>query len=160
LISGNTVSGATHFYAIDVNTANGADSLITGNYLAAGATGTIRVIAGTCFYGPNPQIIVLLNGAAVNVTPDAPKGDVQQITVTDNAAFTIGAPTNAGKSQRMVFDIYNNSGGAMGAITWNATFKLAGAFTNPANGQHRLIMFERDASAWREVNRSSADQAN
>lgn len=54
-----------------------------------------------------------------------------------------------------------NSGGAMGAITWDTSYKLAGAFTNPATGQVREITFRRDAagSVWREVSRTAADQA-
>jgi hypothetical protein len=80
------------------------------------------------------------------------------LEVTDGVAFTIAAPTRPREGVEIVLDIYNNSGGAMGAITWNTAFKLAAAFTNPANTKHRLIAFYRAKdSVWRELYRSTAD---
>lgn len=103
-----------------------------------------------------------LDGAAANITPDAAAGSHRKVRVTNGGAFTINAPSNPEQGQELLFDIYNNSGGAMGAITWNAVFKLAGAFTNPGNGNHRMIRFVYDGTgpAWRETFRSAADQAN
>jgi len=98
------------------------------------------------------------------ITSDLDLGLFFLITVTDAVAFTVSNPANVpattGVAPVITYDIYNNSGGAMGAITWGAAFRLAGAFTNPAAGQHRLITFSYDGSAWRELSRSAADQAN
>jgi hypothetical protein len=108
------------------------------------------------------QKVALTYGATIAV--DASLGELQILTVTNGTAFTIQNPINppafASSAQRLTFDIYNNSGGAMGVVTWDTNFKLAGAFTNPANGQHRLISFQYDGARWREVSRSPADQAN
>lgn len=95
-------------------------------------------------------------------TPDCNQARYQRFVVADNTAFTIGSPNNGKAGEIFTVDIYNNSGGAMGAITWGGTFKLAGAFTNPADTTHRLIQFIYDNTTpvWREVNRSAADQAN
>lgn len=93
-------------------------------------------------------------------TPDFKFGDVCIIQVTDAVAFTINAPLNPFNGGYLTIQILNSSGGAMGAITWNAIFKLAGAFTNPANGQRRSITFHRTGGAWREISRTAADQPN
>jgi hypothetical protein len=60
---------------------------------------------------------------STSMTPDAKLGDWQAITVTNGTAMTIGAPTNpptSSQSQRLAIEVYNNSGGVMGAVTWDA----------------------------------------
>lgn len=84
--------------------------------------------------------------------------EFQRITVADGVAFTISNPAAALAGRRLTFDILNSSGGAMGAITWSANFKLAGAFTNPASTKRRTITFYTpDGTNWIEVNRAAAD---
>jgi hypothetical protein len=90
------------------------------------------------------------------VTADYSKGDIQRVTVTDTNAFTIAAVTNTDPG-RITFDILNSSGGVMGTITWDASFHLAGSFTNPANGKRRTITFASEGSNWFEVGRAAAD---
>ena len=51
----------------------------------------------------------------------------------------------------------NSSNGTMGTVSWNGVFKLAGAFTNPANGKHRTIAFYFDGTNWIETARAAAD---
>ena len=98
------------------------------------------------------------------ISTDLDLGQVFVIIVTDAVAFTIPNPTNApsiaNTSPELIYDIYNNSGGAMGVITWGSAFKLAGAFTNPADTMHRFISFRYDGTNWREASRSPADQPN
>lgn len=98
---------------------------------------------------------------SASVTPNANNGDWTTITVSDGNAFTINAPTNPPSSsytQELTIEISNASGGAMGAITWNAAFKLVGgAFTNPANGSKRFVVFEWNGSSWVETSRAGAD---
>jgi hypothetical protein len=102
-------------------------------------------------------------GAAysASITPNAAGGNVQLITVTNTNAFTINNPSNgpsAGQTEYLTFVIFNNSGGVMGAITWDSHFSLAGAFTNPANGKRRTITFARDdVGQYYEVCRAAAD---
>lgn len=90
---------------------------------------------------------------STSVTPE-PSRLIQKITVTNGTGFTINSLAQGGI---MTFDIYNNSGGAMGTITWVSAYKLAGAFTNPANGKHRTISFYSDGTNWIETNRATAD---
>lgn len=97
---------------------------------------------------------------SASMTPDASQGAWQTITVTDGNAATINAPVSGpqAQSQELMVEILNSSGGAMGAITWNAAFVLvAGAFTNPANTKRRHIRFEWNGSNWIETSRASAD---
>jgi hypothetical protein len=98
---------------------------------------------------------------SASITPDASAGPWQTITVTNANAFTINAPTNApdsGHSAELTVEILNSSGGAMGAITWNAAFVLVGgAFTNPASTKKRCIRFEWNGANWIETSRAGAD---
>jgi hypothetical protein len=91
------------------------------------------------------------------ITPDMAQANILGINVTNGTAFTIANPTHGSTGQRLTFDILNSSGGAMGAITWGAMFKLAGAFTNPANGKRRTISFYDNGANWVETNRAAAD---
>lgn len=91
------------------------------------------------------------------VTIAAENGNYFPITVTNTTAFTMAEPTNPFTGQLITIQIANSSGGAMGTITWNAAFKLAGAFTNPATGYSRLIQFIFNGSFWYEVSRTAND---
>ncbi len=93
----------------------------------------------------------------VSIAIDQSLGDIFVITVTDAVAFTIANPSPSVRGQHLLFDIVNSSGGAMGAITWGASYKLAGAFTNPANGKRRTILFYNNGSSLIEVSRAAAD---
>lgn len=88
-------------------------------------------------------------------------------TINTSANFTIGYPTNSG-SQRigplaggfeLTFWIFNNTAGALGTITWEAPYKLAGPFVNPGPGKKRSISFVYDSGTaeWLEVSRSLED---
>ena len=90
----------------------------------------------------------------VNVAVDLSLGTIVTIVVTNNVAFTIGAPTNAVTGMEWILAIRNTSGGAMGVVTFNAAFKLP-AFVNPANGFQRSMHFYFDGTNHREVIRSS-----
>lgn len=96
---------------------------------------------------------------SASMTPDAATAATQVITVTDANAMTINAPSNATTGRRLTFLVRNTSGGAMGAITWNAIFKLA-SFTNPATANSRSITFEYDGTNWVETGRTTADVPN
>jgi len=86
------------------------------------------------------------------ITPDANAGTWQTITVADATAFTIAAATNppfTSVTQRLTIEVFNNSGGAMGAVTWNAAYVFAGlAWTNPATGKRRYAEFEWNGTEW------------
>lgn len=106
--------------------------------------------------GQNPMGFTALTYSA-SIATDASLGNIFTIVATNGTAFTITSPTNVSKGQIIIYDIKNSSGGAMGAITWGATFLLAGAFTNPANTKRRTIQFYYDGTNWVENFRASAD---
>lgn len=91
------------------------------------------------------------------ISSDASAAAHYTVTAIDTNAFTIAAPSNAKTGRALTFDILNSSGGSLGTVTWNAAFKLAGAFTNPANGKRRTISFRYDGSNWIETHRAAAD---
>lgn len=100
---------------------------------------------------------------SASMTPDLRSGHVHRITVTDGVAFTINSPTNRDATAPgtiTTFVFRNTSGGALGAITWNAIYKMAGALTNPATGFSRSISFFDDGTNLVELYRGAADVAN
>jgi hypothetical protein len=94
---------------------------------------------------------------SASINFDLNLADKFYIGVTNTSAFTINAPASVVKGYRIMFNIKNISGGAMGTITWDAVFKLAGAFVNPANTKQRNIEFYYDGINWIETNRAAAD---
>ncbi len=94
------------------------------------------------------------------ITPNVDNGHTGLIIVTDGVAFTINAPAGTPiRGQRLTIEVYNNSGGAAGALTWNGIYRLS-AWVQPANGSRRAITFEWDTGNWREVSRTPADVPN
>jgi hypothetical protein len=96
---------------------------------------------------------------SASMTLEANQYDRHYILVANGTAFTLNAPTGPTAHQTIVIDIQNGSGGAMGTITWNGVFKLAGSFTNPANTTRRKIAFTYDGTSWVEDWRMAADGA-
>lgn len=119
--------------------ASGADGT-QGSYLPQGAV-LPRVV----------KTIVAVTYSA-SMTPDARLGDWQAITVTNGSAMTVNAPSgppSAAQSQRLVIEVFNNSGGAMGVITWAAAYVFPGvSWSNPASGKRRHAVFEWNGAAW------------
>lgn len=96
---------------------------------------------------------------SASMTIDASQQNSTEITANNGSAFTINAPTNPIDGQFLTITVRNTSGGALGAATWNAAFKMA-AWTNPASGFSRSITFRYDASNWIEISRTPADVPN
>lgn len=96
---------------------------------------------------------------STSITPDAIKYSDAVITATNGTAFTINAPTNGHRGQVLTITISNASGGALGAVTWNAIYKLA-SWTQPADGFSRSISFRYNGSNWVEVSRTPSDVPN
>lgn len=95
---------------------------------------------------------------AATVQPDLAAGNVFTISATDDAPFTITAPTSSDTGQPVTFDIANASAGPLGPIRWAPAYLLAGPFVNPAAGKRRTITFYRDtAGNYIETGRSAAD---
>jgi hypothetical protein len=88
----------------------------------------------------------LTYGTTVNI--DASLATGFRLVVTNGTAFTIAAPTNADQLRDLELLIVASSGGALGAITWNAAFKQPFPWTNPANGKGRVVRFRRFAGEY------------
>lgn len=96
---------------------------------------------------------------SASMTPDASLGNRQVITATNNTAFAINAAINPYLNQTMTVTIRNTSGGALGAATWNAVYKMA-VWTQPANANSRSIIFYYNGTNWIEIARTPADVPN
>ena len=99
------------------------------------------------------------------MTPDLAKGSILQITPNNSTAFTIDPVANAGPGQIYSIAIINTTGGALGAATFSTAsggYKLAGAWTQPANGFRRIVTFYYDPGNLfsYEIARTAADVAN
>lgn len=96
---------------------------------------------------------------SASMTIDASAGNIFEIAATNGTAFTINAPTNPQTGQRMVILVRNTSGGALGAVTWNAVFKLS-AWTSPATGFSRSIQFYYNGTNWVQIGQTGVDVPN
>jgi hypothetical protein len=117
-------------------------TLTAGSVITSGAVGTLQTAA--------------ITGAGITVTPNV--GDaVVLITATNNAAFTVALPAGTGAiGQRIVIVVVNSVGGAMGAITFNASYNFS-TWTSPANGTRRAIEFQYDGTAWNQISPAGVD---
>jgi hypothetical protein len=152
---GNAFSGSGSGTAI---VAGGMSGNVSGNIISGWTT----PISATDYYAigyVKLGVQVPTYGASINI--DATAGDYVLVLVTDNSAFTINAPTNPSNGQQITVQIYNNFGGALGAATWNAIFKLS-TWTQPASGSSRLITFRYSSGLvkWTEVSRTTTDIPN
>lgn len=92
---------------------------------------------------------------SASMTIDAAAGNFFTITATNSTAFAINAPTNPGDGQDIYVKLSNTSGGALGAITPNAVFKLVGgAWPSPSTGNNITVTLVYDGGNWFEVSRS------
>jgi hypothetical protein len=98
---------------------------------------------------------------SASMTIDAALGNWFIIAASNGSAFTINAPSNPADGQKITVTLKNTSGGALGGATWNGIFKMS-AWTNPANGFNRSIVFIYDsaASAWFQVSQTGVDVPN
>lgn len=93
------------------------------------------------------------------MTFDAAAGVCFIISATDGLPMTIAAPTNPWLGRRITVQLANVSGGALGAVTWAAAYKLA-TWVNPASGFRRSIDFQYNSGKWVEVSRTPDDVPN
>ena len=175
-ISGNSINGDYGAKAVFKNGGALANVNINGNNFTGSGTGTALICAAMTgnvsnnivsgFAAPisaqdyyaigyaklGTQIPVY--GPVINI--NALAGEYAIILATDGNAFTINAPANPSNGQQITIQIYNSFAAPLGAVTWNAVFKLA-AWVQPAAGASRLITFVRSGNLdkWTEVSRTS-----
>jgi hypothetical protein len=102
--------------------------------------------------------------------PDVGLAAQQVITVTDGVAFVVGAPLFCGQAMTATLPvtggaiwyltIRNTSGGAHGAITFNAVFKIAATAIAIATATSRTFAFAWNGTNHVELWRGAADVAN
>jgi len=97
---------------------------------------------------------------SASIAVDASAGNSFDVTATNGTAFTIQAPTLGVDGQKIRFNIANNSGGALGVLTFAAGYKLGAAWVQPATGNNRSIEFQFNGTSWYERSRSPADVTN
>lgn len=95
---------------------------------------------------------------SASMTLDIRKGDTFIISANNGTAFTINDPTNYKTGDKFNLCIKNTSGGALGAITWGASFSQD--WVSPATTKNRSAMFECDGSITRLMFRSASDLSN
>lgn len=147
-----------------------ADETITGSWTFSGplfaVTADSFTFSGTLFDCQSPSQFTQMSSArtvitySASMTPNPVLGNVFDITATNGTAFTINAPSAGGQvGQQITITIHNTSGGALGAATWNAAYKLA-TWTQPATGFNRSITFQYSGVSWFEIARTTADVPN
>lgn len=80
-------------------------------------------------------------GASVRVPGDADR--LLRLRVTNASAFTIENPDRPKEGVALVIDLFNDSGGALGTITWGSDYTFTTTFTAPTNGNHAIVTFYR-----------------
>jgi hypothetical protein len=98
---------------------------------------------------------------SASMTFDLKESNMFEITPTNAVAFTINNPANAIGGNKFTIWIINTTGGALGAATFGASMRLAGAWVQPATGFRRHIAFEVGTNGvMYEVSRNAVDLAN
>jgi hypothetical protein len=137
----SSVASAWRFIG-DVSTAYIGDRYIDPRVFIENSSGRINLRGGT-------RIRRLGLTYSATIATDSSLAEWFTITATNGTAFTISNPTSALDGSVIEYTIYNASGGALGAITWGALFKMAG-WGNPANQFNRTIQFRFDGSVWQQ----------
>jgi len=96
-------------------------------------------------------------GSTINI--DAALGQIYTINATTGAGFNINDPSNSVLGHQITITIKNTSGGALGAVSWAALYKMA-TWTQPANGYSRSITFYYNGTNWIEYTRTNSDVPN
>lgn len=109
-----------------------------------------------------PNLITFNNVTITSpITPAASGGLWVRLSLTSNAAYTLNAPAGTiAPGSTLTVTVRNTIGGAAGAMTFAATYKLGAAWVQPANGFSRTIVFMWDGTNFVEISRTANDVAN
>lgn len=151
----NSGAGSPNIFTTGVGTQVRLDDLkvSSGFTPLPGATTTLGLQGATKYLNSLRTTVVMLTDAAT-VAVDAAAGDYQKLSA--GASRIIGLPSYPSAGQTLMFDILNNTGGAI-TTTWNAAFLLAGVWVDPAATKRRTITFVYDGTNWIELTRAAAD---
>jgi hypothetical protein len=95
----------------------------------------------------NGPLVTVAYTSGVTIAINARSGNQQVLTITDNVATVIGAPSNPITGQLLSLTIRNASGGALGGTTFNAVFKMS-TWTDPANANSQTITWRYNGTNW------------
>jgi hypothetical protein len=162
VITDNTISilGAAAVADLLINadaSSSGASHMVLGNnFLGLGSDITVPCTylgnRGLSITNPNTYVLqplfAILQAVlaySASMTPNLLTANSFLITATNGVAFTINNPTNppAQGGNRVHFWIINTSGGALGAVTWGAGYKVPAGISYPATGNRRCYTFEQ-----------------
>ena len=126
------------------------------------ATRQITLFGGLTLNGPLNGATTIsgtaLVGGLVNpvygpvITCDCALGNAFIITITDGVAFAIAVPLHPTAGQWIRMQFVNASGGAAGAGTFNAVFKMvSNTLAVIANGSNRTVDFFYNGTNWIQV---------
>lgn len=179
-VKGNVlVSASVYIYLANTSTlaqlySDASCTLVTSNPVTTNSKGTFSVYVADGIYDIQPvksgysfdliqdvvledRYTILAPTYSTSITLNRAGAQRHIITATNSTNFTINAPTgtvSAGSPLWVV--IRNDSGGALGTITWDSVFKKA-AFTNPADNTQRSILFYWNGTNWVEDVKTPAD---
>lgn len=132
-------------------------------YFTATANGIILEFVGAIVTSLSTWNTIQTLTYGPSIAIDASAGEQCNVTISNNTAFVVAAPTNhpgAGYTQKLYITFINASGGAHGAGTFNAIFKTAGNVPTIADTKNRTVCFAWNGTNWVEQFRTAADVAN
>ena len=91
------------------------------------------------------------------VTPDLSKGQIQFVTLTNGTGWTLANPANAVAGQHWYLDIFNNSGGAGGAISLAANYKSDSTLAAPASTRRKRCEVTNETASISLIGNCTAD---
>lgn len=124
---------------------------VAGNYAAVNGQADTVLSRGV---GCQRRFSINSGSPTLRIDPTAHDSTVADIE--DSSNVTVAAPLSKANGLTFWLVFENNSGGAMGTVSWNAIFEV-GAFTGPANGARSSICFtyDSDRGKWVELVRSA-----
>lgn len=141
------------------------NNLITGhsggNIQGSGFTLGFNVTAAGFVDGPvrysNTIRAPFINMAqAATLTCDTSRYNAFRCVLSTATAMTIGPTTSPLDGETITISIFNASGGAHGAITWDASFATTGAPVI-ANNKRRVFQFTYNGATWEQIGPAPVD---
>lgn len=155
-VSGNSFLGS---YTNAINAAAVTGAVLGPNHCQGAIVHVVQPAnsnTGVRIFNVASRVVVTYSAS---MTFSASLADMFDITATNNTAFAINAPTNVSDGMIVEVTIRNTSGGALGAVTWDAVFKMS-TWTQPANGQSRSITFRYNGTNWVQIAQTGVDVPN